>query len=63
MSELDNQSLNRALGAVKAQALRDAADAIESVWEGVEESGQPFTPAMAAGVLRARAKDLEAGGS
>lgn len=43
-----------------AEELRKAADAIESVWEGVEESGQPYTPALAAGQLRARAADLDA---
>ena len=45
--------------AYAAQVLREAADAIEGVWEGIEESGQPYTPAMAAGQLRARAADLE----
>jgi hypothetical protein len=61
MSEQGNESLTRALRAVKAQALREAADAIESCWEGIEESGQQFTPGHAARQLRARAKDLEDG--
>lgn len=57
----DSPSLGFALRAVKAQALREAADAIESVWEGVEDSAQRFTPGHAARQLRARAEDLENG--
>lgn len=55
----DNESLSFALRCVKAQALREAADAIEAVWEGIENSEQPYTPGHAARQLRARATDLE----
>lgn len=47
------------LTGVAAAELREAADAIESVWEGIEQSDQPFTPGHAARQLRARATDLE----
>jgi hypothetical protein len=57
MSEPYNESTIRAIRAIKADALRSAATAIEEVWEGAED----FTPGHAAGQLRARAADIEAG--
>lgn len=59
MSDVDSPTA-WAIRCVQAQALRDAADAIESVWEGIEDSEQQFTPGHAARQLRARAADLEA---
>jgi hypothetical protein len=56
-----NSSTAFAIRAIRAETLREAADAIESVWEGIEETDQQFTPAHAAGVLRARAANIEAG--